>query len=191
MRESDSSGQPGDAAPAVPAGVKVSRGEDGSILLDLPVSREKFLRWFAPLFSLPFMGAGVAILLGEGNPVGFAPFTIGAFAGWFGAYTAFGRLEFRLGPERLEWNRVFLKRWRTHAIERATITGITTSVGVRTNGRPTSWRLHLAGSGSGQWGPPALPGFYPEDILHWMGGILATWSQSPYVGKLDRSHRSD
>lgn len=167
-------------AAGIPAGARIRREDDGTLVLDLPVSRDRFLRWFLPLFSLPFTGAGLALAFGKGDAAGWIPLSIGLAVGWFGLYLAIGRLEIRLGETHLEWTRIYLKRWRTRSIPRESIASITTRAGVRTNGRPTSWILLLNPSG-------ALPGFHSEPQIHWLGGLLATWSGRPYDGRLDRS----
>jgi hypothetical protein len=179
----------------VPEGARIRREEDGTLILDLPVSRDRFLNIFLPLFSLPFAGAGLVLLLSKGDQVGFIPLGIGCLTGWFGLYMAIGRLEIRLGPERLEWTRVYLKRWSTNSQDRGSILSVRTLVGVRTNGRPTSWRLALnvkapTGSVASAKGSRQrlLPGFHGERAIQRLGEILALWAQVPFDGRLDRSY---
>ena len=169
-----------------PAGARIRREEDGTLVLDIPVSRDRFLNWFLPLFSIPFTGAGLVLLVGKGDMVGSIPMGIGLLTGWFGMYMAIGRLEIRLEADRMEWTRVFLKRWSTQSLERAGIGSVGTLVGVRTNGRPTSWRLNLTVGGKQR----LLPGFHTENSIHRLGEILGKWAQVPFDGNLVRSYDS-
>lgn len=180
---------PGEQGGPTPVGARIRREEDGSLVLDIPVSRDRFLNWFLPLFSIPFTGAGLVLLLFKSDQVGFIPLSIGLLTGWFGMYMAIGRLEIRLAADNMEWTRVFLKRWSTQSLEREGIGSVGTQVGVRTNGRPTSWRLALnpGTNGSRQ---RLLPGFHSENAIHRLGEIIAKWAQVPFDGKLDHSYDS-
>lgn len=177
---------PGDQGDLAPVWARIRREEDGSLVLDLPVSRDRFLNWFLPLFSVPFLGAGLVLLFGKGDQVGFVLLGIGLLTGWFGSYMAIGRLEIRLAAENMEWTRVFLKRWSTQSLERDGIGSVGTLVGVRTNGRPTSWRLAL-NPGTKGVGQRLLPGFHSEYSIHRLGEIIAKWAQVPFDGNLDHS----
>lgn len=173
-----------DDPPSIPAGIRVRKDPEGNILLDLPASQEKFLRFFLLLFSLPFLGAGIG-LLASGESPGLIPLVIGIGAAWFGAWHAFGRVEIRLGALELEWTRNFLRRWKTHMVARESIAGIRTQAWVRTNGRPTSWAIGFEGRRE------TLPGSYSEPVVLWLGGILSTWSQKPFDTRLDKSYQPD
>lgn len=170
-----------------PEGARIRRGEDGSLILDLAISRDKFLNAFLPFFGLVFIGAGMLLLLRKQDDAGYIPLSIGLLVAWFGGYMAMGRLEIRLGADSLEWTRIFLKRWSTRSLERAGFRSIGTQAGVRTNGKPTSWRieLHLEGKNL------ILPGFHGERAILRLGEILALWAEVPFDGNLDRSFSAD
>lgn len=181
----------------LPPGMLLKREDDGDLVLNFPISRDRSLRLFLPLFGLVFIGTGILVLFRDHGSVGFVPWGIGLLLTGFGAYLALGRLELRLGTDRLEWTRLFLGRWKTHALDRGQIASLGTQVGVRTNGRPTSWRLHFVLAEVD--GAPArkrpqwrlLPGFHAEESILWLGGVLGKWAQAPFDATLDRSVSSD
>lgn len=196
----DTDGSANDTGPAAPEDFQLRREDDGSLVLDIPIARDRFLRIFLPCFGLAFIATGMLIIARDRDVVGLIPLGIGLLAGGFGAYLARGRLEIRLGADRLEWTRIFLRRWKTHIVERCQIVSLGTQAGVRTNGRPTSWRLHYvlaeAASASGAPVPEwrrrrLLPGFHPQPSILWLGGVLEKWAQAPFDGSLDHSISSD
>lgn len=195
-----------DSGAGIPERVLVTRESDGSLVLNLPIARDRFLGLFLPLFGLAFIGAGFIILSREGDVVGLVPVGIGLLVGGFGWYLARGRLEIRLGADRLEWTRLFLRRWKTHFVERRQIASLGTQAGVRTNGRPTSWRLHYVLPETpfandapaervarvAEWRRRRLlPGFHPEVCILWLGDLLGKWAQVPFDKRLDRSVSND
>jgi hypothetical protein len=181
----------------VPDGMRLGREEDGALVLNFPIARDRFLSLFLPLFGLAFVVVGIMVLRKDGDGVGGIPLGIGLLLSGFGAYLARGRLELRLGADRLEWTRLFLRRWKTHTLERSAIASLGTQVGVRTNGQPTSWRLHFvlaeaAGEAAGKRPRrQLLPGFHSETAVMWLGGVLEKWAQAPFERTLDRSRSSD
>jgi hypothetical protein len=193
----DVDGNGKEAGAAIPDGVQLGREEDGPLVLELPISRERFVNVFLPFFGLAFIGAGIMVFIKDGDAVGFVPLGIGLVIGGFGWYLARGRLEIRLGADRLEWTRLFLRRWKTHVVERGQIASLGTQAGVRTNGRPTSWRLHYVlaeapGVPVSEWRRRRLlPGFHPEASILWLGGVLEKWAQAPFDRTLDRSVAND
>lgn len=204
-----------ESGPAIPEGFRLRREDDGSLVLDLPIARDRFLRTFLPLFGLAFISAGILIISKDRDAVGLIPLGIGMLVGGFGAYLARGRLEIRLGADRLEWTRIFLRRWKTHLVERGQIASLGTQAGVRTNGRPTSWRLHYVSpeaalakekpdkrdAGNSRIAGVArvaewrrrrlLPGFHAEASILWLGDLLGKWAQAPFDKTLDRSVAND
>lgn len=203
---SDADGSANDNGLSIPEGFRLRREDDGSLVLDLPIARDRFLRIFLPFFGLAFVAAGILIISKDRDAVGLIPLGIGLLVGGFGAYLARGRLEIRLGADRLEWTRIFLRRWKTHFVERGQIVSLGTQAGIRTNGRPTSWRLHymqpVVPPVTGVPGTPVrtvsewkrrrlLPGFHAEPSILWLGDLLGKWAQAPFDRTLDRSVAND
>lgn len=193
----NTTGTGNEAGAAMPEGLSLMREEDGSLVLNFPIACDRFLRFFLPLFGLAFVATGILIFSKDRAAVGFVPLGIGLLTGWFGLYLALGRLEIRLSADRLEWTRHFLRRWKTHVVERGQIASLGTLAGVRTNGRPTSWRLHYM-LAEGRSAPATewrrrrlLPGFHPEPSILWLGGLLEKWAQVPFDRTLDRSVSND
>jgi hypothetical protein len=175
--------------PNMPPGIRASQEADGTLLFSLPVCQDRFLKIFLPLFGLPFFSMGLFTLVSEEKSAGWIMVVVGSLFLWFGGYMALGRIELRLGTVSLVWTRIYLKRWSPHALERAVVESIHTEVAVRSNGRPSAWRLSVKRTDGVK--AHAFPGSYRDSVILWLGSILSRWADRPFDGKLDRSHRAD
>jgi hypothetical protein len=192
-------------ASGIPRGVRLQKLEDGSILIRLPAMQDVFLAVFFLIFALVWLAVGWALAFAKHEAMGWIPLSLGLLLSWPALYVAFGQVEIRLGPDRVDWRRILFKPGRWKGVERSEIRALASHVFMRTNGKPTSWALYWlagerkAGGAPAKAFPPTnlefldktprvnVAGSFKEPAALWLGTLLGKWAGLTFDTNLDRT----